>query len=322
VEEHERAGTLAAGWAFPGEHYAYPLTAMRAVVIREGRLELEERPDPVPGAGQVLIHVRAASVNNADLLQRLGHYAPPDGVPVDIPGLDCAGEVVGSGERVMALVGGGAQAELVVADERHVLPAPDTLDWAQAGGVMEAYATAHDALFTQAGLRSGERLLVNGAAGGVGTAAVQLGVAAGARVTGTARSNADRVEALGVAIEREGEYDVVLELIGGVLLVDDLRRLSTGGRLVVIGTSAGRRAEVDFGTLMGKRGRIHGSTLRSRSAAEKAEVVTRLRDDVLPLLADGRVTVPVHATFPLEQAEQAYEAFAAGGKFGKLVLTV
>ena len=162
---------------------------------------IDERPDPIPADGEVLVRVHAAGINNADLMQVAGHYPPPPGAPVDVPGLECAGEVVGTGERVCALLGGGAHAELVVVDERHTLPVPKGVDWLQAGGFMEAYATAHDALFTQALLLPGERLLVNGAAGGVGTAAVQLGVALGAEVTGTARSNADKVEALG-AIDR------------------------------------------------------------------------------------------------------------------------
>ncbi len=293
---------------------------MKAAVIRDGRLEIEERSDLVAGDGELLIRVRAAGLNNADLMQRAGHYPPPPGAPVDVPGLECAGEVVESGERVMALLGGGGHAELAVVDARHALPVPEALDWLQAGGVMEAYATAHDALFTQAELAPGERLLVNGAAGGVGTAAVQLGLAVGAEVTGTVRSNAERVQGLGASTEPEGEYDVILELVGGPALAEDVRRLAPRGRLAVIGTGAGRRAEIDFGPLMGKRGRIHGSTLRSRSADDKALVVDRLREQVLPLLASGRIHVPVHATFPLEQAEEAYEAFAAPGKFGKLVL--
>jgi NADPH:quinone reductase-like Zn-dependent oxidoreductase len=295
---------------------------MQAVVIRDGRLEIEERPDPLVGGSQILMRVRAAGINSADLSQRAGHYPPPPGVPEDIPGLECAGEDVATGERVMALVGGAAQAELVAVDRRHVLPVPDALDWPQAGGVMEAFATAHDALFTQAHLAPGERLLVNGAAGGVGTAAVQLGIAAGAEVTGTARSNAGRVRQLGASTEPDGEYDVILELVGGELIAEDLGRLATRGRLAVIGTSAGRRVEIDFGQLMGKRGRIHGSTLRYRLADEKAEVVDRIREQVLPLLAAGRVTVPVDATYPFEQAQEAYEAFARRGKFGKLVLTL
>jgi NADPH2:quinone reductase len=295
---------------------------VRAAVIRDGRIEIEERPDPVAGDGVLLIRVRTAGINNADLIQRAGRYPPPPGVPVDIPGLECAGEVVGTGERVMALLGGAGQAELAVVDARHTLPVPAALDWPQAGGVMEAFATAHDALFTQAALQPGERLLVNGAAGGVGTAAVQLGVALGAEVTGTARSNADRVRALGAGTEPEGEYDVILELVGGELLADDLQRLAPKGRLAVIGMSAGRRVEIDFGFLTSKRGRISGSNLRYRSPDEKAEVVDRLRSDVLPLLAAGSATVPVDATFPLDRAQDAYEAFAAGGKFGKLVLLV
>jgi NADPH:quinone reductase-like Zn-dependent oxidoreductase len=293
---------------------------MRAVVIRDGRLEIEERPEPLARPGEMLIRVHAAGINNADLIQRAGHYPPPPGVPEDIPGLECAGEDVATGERVMALLAGAAQADLVAVDRRHVLPVPDALDWAQAGGAMEAFATAYDALFTQAELTPGERLLINGSAGGVGTAAVQLGLAAGVEVTGTARSNADRVRGLGASTEPEGEYDVILELVGGDLIADDLRRLGSRGRLAVIGTGAGRRVEVDFGPLMGKRGRIHGSNLRYRAAEEKAAVVDRLREQVLPLLADGRVTVPVHATFPLVAAEEAYAAFARGGKFGKLVL--
>jgi NADPH:quinone reductase-like Zn-dependent oxidoreductase len=295
---------------------------MQAVVIRDGRLEIEERTDPVAGDGEILIRVRAAGINNADLIQRAGHYPPPPGVPEDIPGLECAGEDVATGERVMALVGGAGQAELVAVDRRHVLPVPEALDWPQAGGVMEAYATAHDALFTQANLAPGERLLVNGAAGGVGTAAVQLGLAVGAEVTGTARSNPDRVRQLGASTSPEGQYDVILELVGGELIADDVGRLAPRGRVAVIGTSAGRRVEIDFGHLMGNRGRIHGSNLRYRSADEKAEVVDRLREQVLPLLAAGRATVPVDATYPLAEAQDAYEAFARRGKFGKLVLTL
>jgi NADPH:quinone reductase len=293
---------------------------MRAVVIVDGRLELEERPDPVPGDGELLIRVHAAGINNADVLQRAGRYPAPPGSPADIPGLECAGEVVPTGERVMALVGGGAQAELLVANARHVLPLPDGIDWATAGGFMEGFATAHDALFTQAELRPGERLLVNGAAGGVGTAAVQLGLAAGAAVTGTARHNADRVAALGAATEPEGEYDVILELVGGANLTQDVERLAPRGRLAVIGTGAGARAEIDFGLVMRKRARLHGSTLRSRSDEEKALVVERLGQQALPLLTAGKLTVPVHETFALERAQEAYDAFAAPGKFGKLVL--
>jgi NADPH:quinone reductase-like Zn-dependent oxidoreductase len=295
---------------------------MRAVVIEAGRLVLGERPDPVPDTGEVLIRVRAAGINNADLMQAAGKYPPPPGTPPDLPGLECAGELVDTGERVMALLPGAGQAELVAVDTRHVLPVPDGVDWPAAGGFMEAFATAHDALITQAGLLPGERLLVNGASGGVGTAAVQLGIALGAEVTGTARraESRDLVRGLGAATEPEGAYDVILELVGGELLTRDVEQLAHHGRLAVIGTGAGARAQVDFGLLMRKRARIHGSTLRSRLAEEKALVVARLGEDVLPLLAAGSVAVQVQEVYPLDQAQAAYTAFAAGGKFGKLVL--
>src|SRR3954463_8201438 len=169
---------------------------MRAAVVVAGRLEIEERPDPVPRDGEILIRVRAAGINGADVLQRLGRYPPPPGAPPDIPGLECAGETE-SGARVMALLPGGGHAEFAAVHESHVLPVPDDLHWSQAGGFVEVFATAHDALFTQAGLSAGERLLVNGAAGGVGVAAVQLGVAAGAAVTATARHHHEELLELG-----------------------------------------------------------------------------------------------------------------------------
>ena len=301
---------------------------MRAAVVDDGVLRIEERPDPAPGPGQVLVRIRASGINGADLLQRVGGYPAPPGAPPDIPGLELAGEVVDAGDvtrftagdRVLALVGGGGHAELAAVHSRLVAPVPKALDWDAAGGFVEVFATAHDALFTQAGLALGERLLVQGAAGGVGVAAVQLGREAGARVTGTARSNADRVAALGATTEIDGDYDVILELVGGDNLGKDLDLLATGGRLVVIGVGAGAQATVDFRRLMGRRGRIHASTLRARPLEEKALVVRRLEHHVLPLVEDGRITVPVEATFPLEQAQEAYDRFAAGGKFGKIVL--
>lgn len=302
---------------------------VKAAIVSEGRLELGERPDPVPGEGQILVRVRAAGINGADLAQRAGRYPPPADAPPDVPGLECAGEVVAvgpnarrfaEGDRVVALLGGGGHAELAVVHERLALPVPDGVDWPAAGGFMEVYATAHDALFTQAGLAPGERLLVNGAAGGVGVAGVQLGLTAGARVTGTARRNADRVAALGAETEPDGDYDVILELVGGDNLAANLERLAMCGRMVVIGTGAGASAKIDFRLLMRSRGRIHASMLRARPLEEKALVVQRVGRHVLPLLAAAAVTVPVERTFALSEAQAAYDAFAAGGKFGKLVL--
>ena len=299
---------------------------MRAAVIREGAIEVEERPDPVPAAGEILVRVRAAGVNGADLAQRAGRYPPPPGAPVDIPGLECAGTVVeggtrfAPGDRVMALLAGGGHAELLAVDEAHVLPVPDSVDWPQAGGFVEVFATAHDALFTQAGLKAGERLLVNGAAGGVGVAGVQLGVVAGALVTASARHHHAELQALGAAIEPSGAYDVILELVGGDNLGTNLEQLATKGRIAVIGTGAGATAEINFRLLMRTRGRIHGSMLRARSREEKEDVVRRLEGHAGHLLATGLVQVPMEQTFPLEQAQEAYDRFAAGGKFGKIVI--
>jgi NADPH:quinone reductase len=288
---------------------------MRAAVIVDGRLELQERPDPVPGDGEILVRVRAAGINGADIMQRRGRYPP------DIPGLECAGETE-DGRRVMALLPGGGHAELVAVHESHTLPVPDDVDWPAAGGFMEVFATAHDALFTQAQLMPDERLLVNGAAGGVGVAAVQLASETGAEVTGNARHHLDEIVELGATgTDPSGLYDVILELVGGELIARDLEQLTIKGRLSIIGTSAGSRVEVEFGHLLRARGRIHGSHLRNRTRDEKADVIRRLGADVLPLLAEGRVVVPVHETYPLERAEQAYNAFAEGGKLGKIVLT-
>jgi NADPH:quinone reductase-like Zn-dependent oxidoreductase len=301
---------------------------VKAVVVSDPALRVEQRPDPVATPGYSLVRVRAAGINNADLLQAAGRYPAPPGAPADIPGLELAGELVETGERVMAILGGGGQAELAAVPSRLLMHVPDGVDWPTAGGFPEAFATAYDALFTQAGLALGERLLVTGGAGGVGTAAVQLARAAGAAVVASVRSERLRpdVERLGAVTcapgEEAGPFDVILELVGGDGLARAVDLLATGGRVVVIGVGAGATAAVDFRTLMAKRGRISASTLRARPLEEKALVVRRLERHVLPLLGDGRVRVPVSATFPLDQAAGAYERFAAGGKLGKVVLVV
>jgi NADPH:quinone reductase len=310
---------------------------MRAVTIRDGGIVLEEHPDPVPGAGQVLVRVRAAGLNGADLQQLAGHYPAPPGWPREIPGLELAGEVAARGpgaerfqpgDRVMAVVGGGGQAELSVVHERELMPVPASLDWPAAGGAPEVFATAHDMLFTQAGLAAGERLLVHGAAGGVGTAAVQLGRAAGARVTATVRRHELRagVAELGAEViapegfAAHGPFDVILELVGAPNLAEDLSGLATGGRLCVIGIGAGARAELDLRKLMMGRLRILGSTMRARPLEQKAEMSRRVERHVLPLFESGALRVPVAAAYPLDRAAEAYERFAAGGKLGKVVL--
>jgi putative PIG3 family NAD(P)H quinone oxidoreductase len=314
---------------------------MRAVTIRDGGdLEIAEHPDPQPGGEEVLVRVRAAGLNGADMLQRRGAYPAPPGAPQDIPGLELAGEVVGlgpgarrfaEGDRVMGIVGGGGQAVLAVVHERQLMPVPDGLDWDAAGGFPEVFTTAHDALFTQCALRPGERLLVHGAAGGVGTAGVQLGALTGARVTATVRNPEarDAVAALGAerviepeGFEEHGPFDVVLELVGAPNVPGDLKALATAGRIVVIGIGAGFRAEVNLAALIGKRATLRASALRSRPLEEKALTARAIEREVLPALAAGRLRVPVADAFALDDAPAAYDRFTAGGKLGKVVLTL
>lgn len=313
---------------------------MRVAEIKEKKVGPGTREDPVPGLGQALIRVHGAGVNGADPVQVAGFYPPPPeaGVPGDIPGMELAGEVVesrapvprfGPGARVMAIVAGAAQAELAVVDERQLMPVPDALDWTQAGGFPEVYATAYDALVGQARLRSGQRLLVNGAGGGVGTAAVQLGRVLGADVTASVRNEKNRaaVEELGAnralapdeAFEH-GPFDVILELVGGPNIADNVKSLATWGTIVVIGVSAGPEGTVDLRRLMAKRGTLRASTLRYRSPEEKALLARELEAHVLPLVADGHLSVPVEAEFPLAEVTAAYERFSAGGHVGKIVL--
>ena len=314
---------------------------MRAVTIREGgELVVAEHPDPEPGAGEVLVRVRAAGLNGADMLQRRGGYPAPPGSPPDIPGLELAGEVAAvgpgaqrfaEGDRVMGIVGGGGQAQLAVVHERQLMPVPSVLEWPAAGAVPEVFTTAHDALFTQAGLRPGERLLVHGAAGGVGTAAVQLGSAAGATVIATVRDPQarDSIAALGAhevldpeGFEEHGPFDVVLELVGAPNLPGDLQALDTLGRIVVIGVGAGFKAELNLLALMGKRATLRASTLRPRPLEEKALTARAMEREVLPLFEAGRLRVLLADQFGLDEAEAAYDRFAAGGKVGKIVLTM
>jgi NADPH:quinone reductase len=310
---------------------------MRAVTVKDGAVAVTEHPDPSPQAGEILVRVRAAGLNGADIMQMRGRYPAPPDSPADIPGLEFAGEVaeVGAGvlrfepgDRVMGVVGGGGQAELIAVHERLVMPIPDELDWEAAGGVPEVFTTAHDALFSQARLTAGERLLVHGAAGGVGTAAVQLGHLAGARVTGSVRNEESRarIAALGVnAIAPEDEhdlhYDVILELVGAPNMPQNIEALASRGRIVVIGVGAGAKAEVNLLGLMGKRGSIHASTLRARSLEDKATAARRVERFVLPGFASGDLMVPVCKTFALDDASAAYDYFQQPGKFGKVVIT-
>jgi NADPH:quinone reductase-like Zn-dependent oxidoreductase len=228
----------------------------------------------------------------------------------------------------MAIVGGGGQAELVTVHERVAMPVPDNIGWAEAGGLPEVFTTAHDALFTQAQLQPGEHLLLHGGAGGVGTAAIQLARATGARVTATVRNEAlrDGVAQFGADVlgpegfEEHGPFDVILELVGAPNLGKNVKALATRGRIAVIGIGAGAKGELNLGALMAKRGQIMASMLRARPLEDKALTARLVEKSVLPLIASGAVKVLVHATYPLEQAAEAYDAFAAGGKLGKIVL--
>jgi NADPH2:quinone reductase len=311
---------------------------MHAVTIVDGALQWREHPDPQPGPGEVLVSVAAAGVNAADLLQALGLYPPPAGWPADIPGLELAGEVVGLGQaterfsvgdRVMGIAGGGGQGELLAVPESSLLPVPEGVPWDQAGGFPEAFFTAHDALFTQARLGSTDRVHISGAAGGVGTAAVQLARAAGAHVVASVRSASRHreVAALGAdeviepdQIGDHGPYDVSLELVGAPGVDAVVPAMATGGRIVVIGIGAGSKVELNLMSLMASRSTIGGSMLRSRTVEEKAAVARAVEANALELLARGKVVVPVVARVPMANASEAYERFASGGKFGKIVL--
>jgi putative PIG3 family NAD(P)H quinone oxidoreductase len=315
---------------------------MRAVTIVDGNLEWQEHPDPEPGHGELLVRVRAAGLNGADMMQRNGLYPAPPGSPADIPGLELAGEVAATGpgvtsfavgDRVMAIVGGGGQAELAIVHERIALRVPDGVGWSAAGGFPEVFTTAHDALFSQCRLTLGERALVHGAAGGVGIAGVQLAAHAGASVVATVRKPAlrDAVAEIGAScgvvevcepdtFSTKGPFDVVLELVGGPNLPTDVEALATGGRIAVIGVGGGATTELNLLALMGKRGRIHGSTLRARPLEDKARATRAVERAVLPLLGVGALQVPIAAEYPMADATVAYEHFAGGGKLGKIIL--
>lgn len=311
---------------------------MLASTIVDGAVEWLAWPDPIPGDNDLLIRVHAAGLCRSDLMQRQGLYPPPPGTtPPELPGLELAGEVqqIGSacrrfsvGDRVMAVVPGAGQSALATVSELVAMPVPEGVSWAQAGGFPENYTTAHDALFTQCGLSVGERVCIHGAAGGVGTAATELAVAAGADVVATVRNEALReaVAHLGATVvdptefTDAGPFDVILELVGALNMSGNLAALATGGRIAVIGVGAGATVEMSLFELMRTRGRIHGSTLRARPLDDKARVARAVERHVLPLLAKGRLTVPIAATYPFTDVAAAYERFERGGKFGKIVL--
>ena len=309
-------------------------------------IELQERPTPVPQADYVLVRVRAAGLNRADLMQRNGVYPAPPGVPADVPGLEFAGQVeaigpdvslVKPGDRVMGLVGGGSHATHLVAHERTLVPIPEEFDFPLAAAIPEVFITAHDALFTQGRLAPGERVLIPAVGSGVGTAAVQLARAVGCTVFGTARS-ADKLErarelGLDVAIDtsREdlveavaraapGGVNLLIDFIGAAALESNLRVLAQRGRLVQVGLLGGAKATLDLRIVQGKRLTIVGTVLRSRPLEEKIDATRRFAEQVLPLLARGTVRPILDRVFPLDQLAEAHRAMEGNLNFGKIVV--
>jgi NADPH2:quinone reductase len=323
---------------------------VRALTIGAGgRLVVAERPRPEPGPADVVVRVHGAGLNRADLLQRVGLYPPPADAPPDIPGMEFAGvvEAVGAdveepavGDTVFGIVGGGAQAEYVRARAAHCAAVPTSLDTVVAGGVPEAFVTAHDALCTRAGLRSGERVLVHAVGSGVGTAVVQLASAWGATTVGTSRQEWKLDAASGIGLdhgvlapsplepgalaaaitERAGLCDVVIDLAGGPYLEVDLHAAALKGRIVLVGALAGGAATFFIHVAMTKRLTVIGTMLRSRTDDEKAAAVDAFAAEVGPLLGAGGITPVVAHIVPLAQAEHAYDLLEADATFGKVIL--
>ncbi|MGF1468682.1 MAG: NAD(P)H-quinone oxidoreductase [Sandaracinaceae bacterium] len=327
----------------------------RAVRIREAGgpevLHLDRLSVPDPGPGQVLVEVAAAGLNRADLMQRQGVYPAPSGVPADVPGLEYAGRVAAvgpgvglhaTGDRVMGIVGGGAMATHLVAHEREVLPVPEGIELTEAAAIPEAFLTAYDAVFLQAGLAPGERLLIHAVASGVGTAALQLARWAGVRAIGTSRSEGklERCAELGlteaVVVDRaeprfadevksrtEGRgVDVVLDLVGAAYLDQNVRALAPLGRMVTIGLMGGRAGELNMGLLLGKRLRLFGTVLRSRPLEEKLTLAQTFASRVVPLFAPGGPLRPVvEEVMPMDAIQDAHARMERNETFGKLVLS-
>jgi putative PIG3 family NAD(P)H quinone oxidoreductase len=325
---------------------------MRAVVC-EGHGDIDvlrwaEVVKPEPGEGEVLIEVVASAVNRADLLQRMGFYPPPAGI-TDVLGLECSGRVAALGngvigwsigDEVCALLAGGGQAELAVAPAGQCLPVPSGIDLQTAGALPEVMCTVWSNLVQIAELAGGEVLLVHGGASGIGTTAIQIGKALGATVITTAGSEAKlaRCRELGADLaidyhdddfaaavrEETNDHgaDVILDIMGAVYLEQNVRALATSGRLVCIGMQGGTRGELDLGALLGKRGSLHATSLRSRPLAEKAAICRSVADGLWPLVADGRVQPIVEASYPMDQVARAHTLVADSGHVGKVLLIV
>lgn len=323
---------------------------MRAIVlVNPGKLELRtDVPTPEPGYAQVRVRVRATAVNRADLLQRAGAYPAPPDAPADILGLEYAGEVdalgpgvreLAIGQRVFGLVGGGSYAEYVVVPERALAQMPDGLSFEHAAAIPEAFLTAYDAMVSQGGLCAGEWALVHAAGSGVGTAGVQIAKAIGARVVATVRSKSkvEQVRALGadcvlhvqdalfadaVVKATGGGANVVLELVGGAYVPEDVRALAVRGRIVVVGLVGGRSAELDLGLVLRKRAHLLGTVLRSRPLEEKIAVHQILQQQLVPLFAEQKLKPVIDQILDLADADQAHLRMKSNAGTGKIVLRV
>jgi len=292
-----------------------------------------EVPDPKPGPDEVLIEVTASAVNRADLLQRQGHYPPPPGAP-PYPGLECAGTVAGSGERVCALLAGGGYAEKVAVPAGQLLPIPRGLSVEEAATLPEVACTVWSNVVQLARLTKGETLLVHGGGSGIGTFAIQLGAALGARVITTARpAKHERLRELGADVtidytttdfatllQTSGGADVILDIMGGAYLERNIHALAPGGRIAIIGLQGGRDAELNLGLLMSKRGSISATTLRARPVEQKAAIVRGVREQVWPLIESGAIRPVIDRRLPMSEAAQAHRVAESSDHVGKILL--
>lgn len=310
---------------------------MKAVRIREFGgpevLEIKEIPVPVAGLDEVLIRVHAAGVNRPDLLQRIGKYPPPPGIS-DTPGLEVAGEIVGTGEKVCALVAGGGYAEYVAAPKGQCLPVPAGLSMIEAAALPETVFTVWNNVFVRGALKPGETLLVHGGASGIGTTAIQMAKAHGARVIITAGSDEKCAACIKLGADQAVNYktqdfgevlsdiDVVLDMVGGDYVPKNLKILRDDGRHISIASMNGAKAEIDIRTIMQKRLVLTGSTLRNRSVTEKTELAQGIHETVWPWIEAGKIKPEIYKEFPLAEAAKAHESLEKGDHFGKIVLTV
>lgn len=327
-------------------------TRMKAVeILRPGPptvLKPSERPRPEPAGDEILIEIAYAGVNRPDVLQRMGNYAPPPGAS-DLPGLECSGTVVAVGDavsrwkvgdKVCALLPGGGYAEYATTPAAHALPIPDGLSMAEAAALPETYFTVWTNVFERGGLKAGESFLVHGGSSGIGTTAIQLANAFGARVFTTAGSDEKCEACLALGAERAINYrfmdfggltrdwtnekglDVILDMVGGVYIERNLKALAQDGRLIMIAFLAGATAEIDFSQIMRKRITVTGSTLRPQSVQAKANIARSLEQHVWPLLSSGRVKPVMDHTFPLSGAVNAHLRMEKSSHIGKIVLKV